>query len=133
MGEEMMQKSDYEEERRQQIKNSLEENTFQFKDELSSTDERVKEQKAWNECMKFVSDLENQIMNDENYENLSTDTYIRQLEAINDKFGSYRKWSEDYLKYLQNKKVQQQINNENNDNCNRTHSRDTRRKAPRLA
>ena len=131
--EEMMQKSDNEEERRQQIKNSLEENTFQFKDELSSSDEKIKEQKAWNECMKFVSDLENQIMNDENYENLSTDTYIRQLEAINDKFGSYRKWSEDYLKYLQNKKVQQQINNENNDNCNRTHSRDTRRKSHRLA
>ena len=52
--------------------------------------------------MKFVSELENQIMNDENYENLSTETYIRQLEAINEKFGSYRKWNEDYLKYLQN-------------------------------
>merc|ERR1712141_860176 len=102
--EEMMQKSDNEEERRQQIKNSLEENTFQFKDELSSSDEKIKEQKAWNECMKFVSDLENQIMNDEDYENLSTDTYIRQLDAINEKFGSYRKWNEDYLKYLQNKK-----------------------------
>merc|ERR1712213_191768 len=117
-GEEMMQKSDNEEERRQQIKNSLEENTFQFKDELSSSDERIKEQKAWNECMKFVSDLEDQIMNDEKYENLSTDTYIRQLDAINEKYGSYRKWNDDYLKYLQNKKVQQQINNENNDNCN---------------
>jgi len=102
--EENMQRSDNEEERRQQIKNSLEENTFQFKDELSSSDERIRDQKAWNDCMKFVSDLENQIMNDENYENLSTETYIRQLEAINEKFGSYRKWNEDYLKYLQNKK-----------------------------
>merc|ERR1719288_740315 len=128
-----MQKSDNEEERRQQIKNSLEENTFQFKDELSSSDEEIKEQKAWNECMKFVSELENQIMNDENYENLSTDTYIRQLEAINEKFGSYRKWNDDYLKYLQNKKVQQQINNGNNDYCNRNHTRDTRKKSPRLA
>merc|ERR1712018_949313 len=94
--EEMMQKSDNEEERRQQIKNSLEENTFQFKDELSSSDERIRDQKAWNDSMKFVSDLENQIMNDENYENLSTESYIRQLEAINEKFGSYRKWNEDY-------------------------------------
>jgi len=131
--EERMQQSDYEEERRQQIKNSLEENTFQFKDELSSTDDRVKEQKAWNECMKFVSDLENQIINDENYEYLPTETYIRQLEAINEKFGSYRKWNEDYLKYLHNKKVQQQINNENNCNINTSPNREARRKSPRLA
>jgi len=131
--EERMQQSDYEEERRQQIKNSLEENTFQFKDELSSTDDRVKEQKAWNECMKFVSDLENQIINDENYEYLPTETYIRQLEAINEKFGSYRKWNEDYLKYLHNKKVQQQINNENDCNINTSPNREARRKSPRLA
>jgi len=131
--EENMQRSDNEEERRQQIKNSLEENTFQFKDELSSSDERIRDQKAWNDCMKFVSDLENQIMNDENYENLSTESYIRQLEAINEKFGSYRKWNEDYLKYLQNKKVQQQINNENNDYNESTPKKETLRKSPRLA
>merc|ERR1711944_171248 len=95
--EERMQQSDYEEERRQQIKNSLEENTFQFKDELSSTDDRVKEQKA-----------------------------------INERFGSYRKWNEDYLKYLHNKKVQQQINNENNCNINTSPNREARRKSPRL-
>merc|ERR1711944_104309 len=131
--EERMQQSDFEEERRQQIKNSLEENTFQFKDELSSTDDRVKEQKAWNECMKFVSDLENQIINDEDYEYLPTETYIRQLEAINEKFGSYRKWNEDYLKYLQNKKVPQQINNENNDDNKSSSNRDARRKFPKVA
>ena len=71
--------------------------------------------------------------NDENYENLSTETYIRQLEAINERFGSYRKWNEDYLKYLHNKKVQQQINNENDCNINTSPNREARRKSPRLA
>jgi len=131
--EENMQRSDNEEERRQQIKNSLEENTFQFKDELCSSNERIKEQKAWNDCMKFVSDLENQIMNDENYESLPTETYIRQLEAINEKFGSYRKWNEDYLKYLQNKKVQQQINDKNNDDNKSSPTREAHRKYPKVA
>ena len=111
--EENMQKSDFEEEKRQEIKNSLEENTFQFKDELSSSDEDIKGQKAWKECMHFVSDIEKQITNDESYEDRPTDTFIKQLQAVNEKFESYKKWKEDYRRYMQNKKVQQQINRNN--------------------
>jgi hypothetical protein len=111
--EENMQKSDYEEEKRQEIKNSLEENTFQFKDELCSSEDRFKEQTAWKDCMSLVSDIQNQIENDENYENRAVDVYVKQLEAVNERFGAYRKWKEDYKKYLQNKKVQQ-INRNNN-------------------
>merc|ERR1712018_1059437 len=51
--EERMQKSDENEEKRQEIKNSLEENLFQFKDELTCSEDGIKGQKAWKECMQF--------------------------------------------------------------------------------
>ena len=35
---------------------------------------------------------------------LTIDVYAKILEAVNEMFGSYRKWKEDYKKYLQNKK-----------------------------
>merc|ERR1712020_397413 len=97
--EEMMQKSDLDEEKRQEIKNSLEENTFRFKDELISVEESVKEQKAWKECMYFVSEMESQITNDENYEDRDTEIFIKQLEDINEKHRAYIRWKEDYKKY----------------------------------
>merc|ERR1711974_194289 len=102
--EEMMQKSDLDEEKRQEIKNSLEENTFRFKDELLSVEEPVKEQKAWKECMHFVSEMESQITNDENYEDRETEIFIKQLEDINEKHRAYIRWKDDYKKYMQNKK-----------------------------
>jgi len=102
--EENMQKRDQEEEKRQEIKNSLEENTFQFKDELSSSGGGIKEQAAWKDCMSFVLDIQDQISNDENYENRAVDVYVKQLEAVNEKFEAYRKWKEDYKRYMQNKK-----------------------------
>merc|ERR1712018_737219 len=105
--EEAMQRSDEEEEKRQEIKNSLEETTFQFKDELSCSDDGIKGQKAWKECMQFVSEIEDRITN------------------------------EDYHKYLQNKKVQQQQINNNDDNDNSTNKRDNhkryRQRAPNSA
>jgi len=135
--EEAMQRSDEEEEKRQEIKNSLEETTFQFKDELSCSDDGIKGQKAWKECMQFVSEIEDRITNDDNYENLATDVFIKQFEAINEKFGSYRKWKEDYHKYLQNKKVQQQQINSNNDihndNTKRASHKSSRQRAPNSA
>merc|ERR1719479_484319 len=112
--EENMQKSDYEEQKRQEIKNSLEENTYQFRDELSSGDDGIKEQKAWKDCMSFVSDIQNQIDNDEMYETRTEGAYVKLLEAVNEKFLAYRKWKEDYMKYLQNKKVQQINKNDSN-------------------
>jgi len=102
--EERMQKSDEEEEKRQEIKNSLEENIFQFKDELTCSDDGIKGQKAWKECMQFVSNIENQITNYEDYENQSSEVFMKQLEGVNEKFASYRKWKGDYNKYMQNKK-----------------------------
>merc|ERR1712062_554369 len=92
------------EQKRQEIKNSLEENTFRFKDELISVEEPVKEQKAWKECMHFVSEMESQITNDENYEDRDTEIFIKQLEDINEKHRAYIRWKEDYKKYMQNKK-----------------------------
>jgi len=112
--EENMQRSDYEEQKRQEIKNSLEENTYQFRDELSSGDDGIKEQKAWKDCMSFVSDIQNQIDNDEMYETRTEGAYVKLLEAVNEKFLAYRKWKEDYMKYLQNKKVQQINKNDSN-------------------
>merc|ERR1712038_407118 len=114
--EERMQKSDENEEKRQEIKNSLEENVFQFKDELSCSEDGIKGQKAWKECMQFVSNMESQITNYEDYENQSADVFFKQLEGVNEKFASFRKWKEDYNKYRQNKKVQQQINDSTHDN-----------------
>merc|ERR1711936_1571801 len=99
--EEMMQKSDLDEEKRQEIKNSLEENTFRFKDELISVEDPVKEQKAWKECMQFVSEMESQITNDENYEDRDTEIFIKQLEDVNEKHRAYIRWKEDYKKYMQ--------------------------------
>ena len=128
--EEMMQKSDLDEEKRQEIKNSLEENTFRFKDELTSVEEPVKEQKAWKECMHFVSEMESQITNDENYEDRDTEIFIKQLEDVNEKHRAYIRWKEDYKKYMQNKKkVPQQINSSND------YNKDTckPRRSPRLA
>lgn len=131
--EEKMQKSDEEEEKRQEIKNSLEENLFQFKDELTCSEDGTKGQKAWKECMQFVSNIENQITNYDDYENQSSDIFMKQLEGVNEKFTSYRKWKEDYKKYMQNKKVQQQINNTNYDNDRYTRKREPNIKSPRQA
>jgi len=131
--EERMQKSDHEEEKRQEIKNSLEENVFQFKDELTCSEDGIKEQKAWKECMQFVSNVENQITNYEDYENQSTEVFMKQLEGVNEKFASYRKWKEDYNKYMQNKKVQQQINNTTHDNDRYTRKRESNIRSPRQA
>jgi len=105
--EENMQKRDNEEEKRQEVKNSLEESTFQFKDDLSSSDNGLKEQAAWKDCMSFVDDLQNHIDNDENYENWTIDEYERQSHAVQDKSVAYRKWKTDYKIYMENKKVQQ--------------------------
>merc|ERR1712018_178412 len=76
--EERMQKSDENEEKRQEIKNSLEENLFQFKDELTCSEDGIKGQKAWKECMQFVSNIENQITNNKDYEN---DSYTHKRET----------------------------------------------------
>merc|ERR1712018_353419 len=83
----------------------------------------IKGQKAWKECMQFVSNNENQ----------SSDVFMKQLEGVNEKFASYRKWKVDYNKYMQNKKVQQQINNTNHDNDRYTTKRETNSKSPRQA
>jgi len=131
--EERMQKSDENEEKRQEIKNSLEENLFQFKDELTCSEDGIKGQKAWKECMQFVSNIENQITNYEDYENQSADVFLKQLEGVNEKFESYRKWKEDYNKYRQNKKVQQQINNSTQDNDSYALKRGINSRSPRYA
>ena len=36
------------------------------------------------------------ILNYEDYENQSADVFLKQLEGINEKFESYKKWKEDY-------------------------------------
>jgi len=80
--------------------------------------------------MHFVSEMESQITNDENYEERDTEIFIKQLEDVNEKHRAYIRWKEDYKKYMQNKKkVPQQINSGNDyykDTCKP-------RRSPRLA
>ena len=78
-----------------------------FRDELSSGENGIKEQAAWRDCMSLVTDLQNHIANDENYENWTADVYENKLKCVHDKFGAYQKWKEDYRKYRENKKVRQ--------------------------
>merc|ERR1712096_542295 len=104
--EECMGKSD-EEERRQELKNSLEEITFQFRDELSGSDANLQKENAWKDCWNDVQTLQRSIDNDEEYENWPADVYAKQLGDVKDRFEAYSKWKEDYKKYLGSKKVQQ--------------------------
>ena len=64
--------------------------------------------------MSFVSDIQNQIDNDEMYETRTEGAYVKLLEGVNEKFLAYRKWKEDYMKHMQNKKVQQINKNDSN-------------------
>ena len=99
-----MRRADESENQRQELKNQVEDLTFQFKDDLTSHREKFSKEEAWQVSMQYVEELQRIIDDDEDYPEWSAEDYQLKLRELKEKLTVFNMWKDKYQRYLEARK-----------------------------